>query len=357
MIKRRRTKTVSVGSVNIGSSGNIVIQSMTKVATSEVAKTVKQVKILAAAGAELVRIAVPTHKDALAFAEIAEKSPIPLIADIHFSPALAIKTIEAGAAKVRLNPGNIKKKSSLNKIIDSAKMHKTAIRIGINEASIRDLRKKDIPIKKRISLMHREIKLYVKIFENRGFDRLILSAKSSDPIRTIQINRRIAAEFEYPIHLGLTHAGLQEDAIVSSAVTMGILLSEGIGDTIRISIAGDPVKEVEIARKILVSLGLIKNAAPELIVCPVCSRAEGDVLKTAGRVKKLLKTVNKPVRVAVMGCIVNGPGEAADAKLAVCMAKNRAWIFLNGKRVSIIPAGKIVSAVKNELIKIRENNA
>jgi len=354
MLKRRKTRTVSVGSVKIGSGAPIVVQSMTKVPTTDITRCLRQIRQLARAGCRLVRLAVPRQADTAAFAKIVEKVNIPLIADVHFSPARAIEAIEAGAAKVRLNPGNIKKRADILRIIDAAKMHKIAIRVGVNEASIRDLKKQPVPPNKRTALMLREIKKYVRLFENRSFSRLVLSAKSSDTFRTIEINRLIAETFDYPIHLGLTHAGLPEDACIPSAVALGTLLAEGIGDTIRVSVAGPPVIEVEIAKQILQSLGLDEPAEPqlELIVCPTCARAEVDVVKLARRVKKALPKIEKPLRIAVMGCIVNGPGEAADADLALCAAKNKAFIYRKGRKIATVPESAIIPTLLNELANI-----
>jgi len=352
VIKRRKTKTINVGSVKIGSSAPIVIQSMTKVPTVDIARCVKQINQLVQAGCRLVRIAVPRRADTAAFAKIVQKVNVPLIADVHFSPSRAIEAIEAGAAKVRLNPGNIKNRKDIIRIIDAAKMHKTAIRIGVNEASIRDLKKQHVPIEKRTALMLREMRKYVRLFENRNFTQLVLSAKSSDPLRTIEVNRRIAQTFDYPIHLGLTHAGLPEDAQVPSAIALGTLLAEGIGDTIRVSAAGNPLLEVEIAKKILISLGLYTRSTPELIVCPTCARAEIDVVKLARRVEKAIRDIDKPLRIAVMGCVVNGPGEAADADLALCAAKNKAYIYHHGQKISTVPESKIIPALLKELQKL-----
>ncbi len=349
MLKRRKTKTIKVGQVSIGSSGPIVIQSMTKVPTVDIARCVRQINQLVQAGCRLVRIAVPRRADTAAFAKIVQKVDVPLVADVHFSPARAIEAIEAGAAKVRLNPGNIKNRESILRIIDAAKIHKIAIRIGVNEASIRDLKKHAVPIEKRTALMLKEMKRYVRLFENRNFTRLVLSAKSSDCLRTIEINRRIAGSFDYPIHLGLTHAGLPEDAQIPSAIGLGTLLAEGIGDTIRVSAAGSPIIETKIAKQILIALGLYERSRPELIVCPTCARAEIDVIKLARRVQKALAGINKPLRVAVMGCIVNGPGEAADADLAVCAAKNKASIYRKGRKISTVPERKIIPALLKEL--------
>jgi (E)-4-hydroxy-3-methylbut-2-enyl-diphosphate synthase len=293
VIKRRKTRTVDVGGVKIGSSAPVVVQSMTKVPTVDVGRCVRQVNRLAAAGCALVRIAVPTRADTKAFARIVEKVSVPLIADVHFSAARAVEAIEAGAAKVRLNPGNIKKHSDVLRVIDAAKMNKTAVRIGVNEASIRDLRRAYVPLRRRVALMLSELRKYVRLFERRGLTQIVLSAKSSDTVRTIEVNRRVAAAFDYPIHLGLTHAGLPEDAQVPSAVTLGTLLAEGIGDTIRVSAAGDPVAEAELAKRILVVLGLHALSGPELIVCPTCARAQIDVVRLAGRVKRALRGVSR----------------------------------------------------------------
>ena len=352
MVKRRKTITVKVGPVKIGSSASIVIQSMTKVATTDIARCVRQINQLVLAGCRLVRIAVPTRADTAAFAKIVPKVSVPLIADVHFSAARAIEAIEAGAAKVRLNPGNIKNRDDIHRIIDSARMHKTAIRIGVNEASIRDLKADDVRVQKRTALMLKEMKRYVRLFESRNFTQLVLSAKSSDATRTIEINRCMAEVFDYPIHLGLTHAGLPEDALIPSAVTLGTLLAEGIGDTIRVSTADNPVTETEIAKQILISLGLYRRMVPELIVCPTCARAQIDVVKLARKVKKNLAVIDKPVRIAVMGCVVNGPGEAADADLAICAAKNKAYLYRKGRKISVVPENKIIPAMLKELKKL-----
>ena len=352
MIKRKKTRTVKVGAVKIGSAAGVVIQSMTKVPTVNVGQCVRQVNKLVEAGCQLVRIAVPTKADTAAFAKIVQQVSVPLIADFHFSPDRAIEAIEAGAAKIRLNPGNIKRSSDIYRIIDAAKMHKTAIRAGVNEASIRDMKAGDMPLAKRVALMLGEMKKYVRLFEKRGFEQLVLSAKSSDVVRTIEINRRISESFDYPIHLGLTHAGLPEDARIPSAVTLGALLADGIGDTIRVSAAGDPVIEVKIAKQILVPLGLCERVGVELIVCPTCARAQIDVVKLARQVEKIVGEIDRPLRIAVMGCIVNGPGEAADADLAICAAKNKAYFYRNGHRIAIVPEGELVEALLKELKKL-----
>jgi (E)-4-hydroxy-3-methylbut-2-enyl-diphosphate synthase len=352
VIKRRKTITVNIGSVKLGYKHPVVIQSMTKVPTTDIARCLRQVNQLVRAGCQLVRIAVPRRVDTAAFGKIVPKVKVPLIADVHFSPDRAIEAIEAGAAKIRLNPGNIKKRKDILRIIDAAKMHKTAIRIGVNEASVTDYQKRFVPVAKRVDLMLREMKRYVRIFENRNFNQLVLSAKSSDSLRTIEINREIADSFDYPIHIGLTHAGLPEDACVPSAVSLGTLLAEGIGDTIRVSAAGDPIEETKIAKQILKSLGLYESSCPELVVCPTCGRAEIDVIKLARRVQKAIRQINKPIRLAVMGCVVNGPGEAADADIALCGGKDKAYIYRGGRRVSIVPESEAVAALLDQIEKL-----
>lgn len=355
MINRKTTKSVSVGGVSLGSKHPVIIQSMTKVATTDVSRCLKQVIGLAQAGCGLVRIAVPTQNDTAALAKIIEKSPVPIIADIHFSPARAIEAIEAGAAKIRLNPGNIKNQADIFKIIDCAKSHKIAIRIGVNEASIRDLKQAEVPASKRVNLMLREMKKYITLFEKRGFGNIVLSAKSTDTLRTIEINRAISANFDYPLHLGLTHAGLPEDAAIPSAVAVGTLLAEGIGDTVRISLAGDPVEEAVFAKKILASVGLYKTQSPELIVCPTCGRCQIDVVKLARQIKKAIAKIDKPIKIAVMGCVVNGPGEAADADIAICAAKGKGYLYRLGEKIATIDEADLVAAMLKEIDAITKS--
>ena len=342
MIQRTPTTTVRIGPLPLGNGAPIVVQSMTKVPTTEIDLCVRQVEDLVRAGCGLVRIAVPRQADTAAFARIVPKVSVPLIADIHFSPARAIEAIEGGAAKIRLNPGNIKSRDDIHRIIDAAKAHKVAIRIGVNEASIRDLTKEPVPLEERVDLMLAEIRQYVQLFEDRGFDRLVLSAKTSDALRTIEVNRRIAEALRYPIHLGLTHAGLPEAARIPSAVALGTLLAEGIGDTIRVSAAGDPVIETHMAVEILLALGLRERHRPELVVCPTCGRTEIDVVKLARQVEEALRKIEKPCRVAVMGCVVNGPGEAADADFAICAAKDKAYFYRHGQRIATVPESQII---------------
>lgn len=352
MIKRRKTKVVKASTVKFGGSNPIAVQSMTKVATTNVAACLRQIHKLADAGCTIIRLAAPTGADTAAIAKIVAKSPIPIIADIHFSATRAIEAIEAGACKIRLNPGNIKNPKDIIRIIDAAKANGAAIRAGVNEASIRDLKSQSVPENKRVALMLREMKKYVRIFEKQNFTNLVLSAKSADTVRTIEINRAIAENFDYPIHIGLTHAGLPEDAMVPSAIAIGTLLAEGIGDTIRVSLAADPVEEIIFGNQILKSLGLIESKTPELTVCPTCGRCKVDVVKLAKQVRKVLQGVNKPVKIAVMGCIVNGPGEAQDADLAVCAAQGKGYIYKNGKKIKTTEEANLLKVLSDEIKKI-----
>ena len=333
----------------MGAGYPVVVQSMTKVPTPNVEACIQQIEQLTAAGCGLVRLSVPRRADTKALVRIREQVSIPLIADVHFSADRAIEAMEAGIAKIRLNPGNLKDPQDIARILDAARAHQVAIRIGVNEASIRDLKTQDTPLEQRVDTMLQEMIRYVQLFESHDFHQIVLSAKSSDPNRTIAINRRLSAAFDYPLHLGLTHAGLPDDACIPSAVTLGTLLAEGIGDTIRVSAAGDPVLETRMAVAILETLGLRQRQRPELIVCPTCGRTELGLTELARQVKAALTQVHKPVRVAVMGCVVNGPGEAADADLAVCAGKDKVFLYRAGKRVAIVAAHDMVKAVQTEI--------
>jgi (E)-4-hydroxy-3-methylbut-2-enyl-diphosphate synthase len=328
--------------VPLGSSAPVVIQSMTKVPTTDIDRCVGQIEELVRAGCGIVRVAVPRRADTEAFAKIVRQVSVPLVADIHFSPARAIEAIEGGAAKIRLNPGNVKSRDDIHRIIDAVKAHGVAIRVGVNEASIRDLTQEPIPLEERVDLMLAEMRQYVQLFEDRSFDRLVLSAKTSDTLRTIEVNRRIAQAFRYPLHLGLTHAGLPEHARIPSAIALGTLLAEGIGDTIRVSAAGNPVIETGMAREILAALGLWERRGPELIVCPTCGRTEIDVIELARRVEQALQSIEKPLRIAVMGCVVNGPGEAADADFAICAGRDKAYFYRGGEKTATVPESEII---------------
>ncbi len=352
-INRIPTRPAPVGTIILGDSQPIRIQSMTNVMTRNVQACLEQIARLRDAGCEIVRVAVPRPEDTQALPEIIAHAGIPIVADVHFHYARALEAIEAGVHKIRLNPGNINDRDQVHQVIDACKAHGTAIRIGVNEGSIRDQKSSTDQKRPLVDLMVAKLRDYVEIFERREFDRLVLSAKCHDALHTILVNRAIRAQFNYPIHLGVTHAGTVQTGSVRSATALGALLSEGIGDTIRVSLAGDPCCEVEVAWEILTSLGLRQRARPELIACPTCGRTEIDLLTMVEQVEAALKTVRKKITVAVMGCVVNGPGEAQEADLALCGGRDKAVIYRKSERIATVPADQAVAALLAEIEKMK----
>ncbi|OXU15353.1 flavodoxin-dependent (E)-4-hydroxy-3-methylbut-2-enyl-diphosphate synthase [Sedimentisphaera salicampi] len=346
--ERRKTRGVRIGSAAIGAENPVAVQSMAKTLTTDIEATSEQIRRLEKCGCDIVRVAAASKKDTEAFAKIAAQANLPLVADIHFSAQRAIEAIEAGAAKIRINPGNMRSWKELDDVIACAKANSISIRIGINEASIRNL-KEDTPSRDRVSLMFDEMSEYVREFEKRGFEELVLSAKSVNVNRTIAINRRFSESFAYPIHIGLTHSGLPEDGLVPSAAAMGSLLSEGIGDTIRISLAGEPENEVTAAQDILASFGLYEKNSPKIVVCPTCGRCMIDVLSLARKIKQAAQGIEKPLNIAVMGCIVNGPGEAADADLAVCAGSGKGYIYRGGRKLAVVQEENLLEEFSKQI--------
>ena len=359
-IQRRRTRAVRAGDVTIGAGAPVVVQSMTNTQTADAEATAAQVMRLAEAGAELVRVAVPTPADTAALREIVAASPVPIVADVHFRFARALEAIAAGAAKIRLNPGNIRDRRQVRRVIAAAAEAGVAIRVGVNEGSVierRDERQRAADLSRPLDeLMFERLADYLEVFEQASFHDLVLSAKSHDACTTVAVNRHIAERWDYPVHLGVTHAGTAETGAIRSAAALGALLSEGIGDTIRISYAGDPVPEVEAALELLYSLRLRRRPGLELIACPTCGRVMMDLAPVAERLRAALAGVAFPVTVAVMGCAVNGPGEAAHADVAVCAAgADKAVLYRGGRKLRTIPTGEIVEAVVAEVRALRED--
>lgn len=354
-IQRRQTRPVKVGSVTIGGGSGVSVQSMTNTLTSDVPATVSQIKALAEAGADLVRVAVPSRKDTAALAEIIAASPVPIIADVHFHFDRALEAIEAGAAKIRLNPGNISDYDQVSRVIAAAARADVAIRVGVNEGSAVDRNNPDqrqTDLKKPLAeLLADKLSRYLEIFNQAddGFDNIVLSAKSRDAFTTIAVNRILAQRWDYPLHLGVTHAGTAQSGATRSAAALGTLLAEGIGDTIRISYAGDPINEVHAAVELLCSLRLRERRGAEIIACPTCGRTQMDVAALAQRIAEELADVTDPITVAVMGCVVNGPGEADTADVAICAAKDKAVLFRRGKKIRTVPPDQIVQAVITEV--------
>jgi len=348
------TRNVKIGSLTIGSDNPIRVQSMTNVSTCQIDSCLCQIARLTAAGCEIIRLAVPTKADTAALPAIIAQINIPVVADVHFHYARAIEAVEAGVAKIRLNPGNITDYDQVRKVIDACKANNTAIRVGVNEGSIGP-RKENAPQQRQRQhrslpeLMVEKLTDYVRIFEEANFDNLVLSAKCHNAANTITVYRAVSKAFDYPLHLGVTHSGIVQTGSIRSAVALGSLLADGIGNTIRVSLAGDPVVEVEVAWEVLTSLGLRPRRGPELIACPTCGRTEIDLLAIAEQVNQRLKEITYPLTVAVMGCIVNGPGEAAEADVALCGGRDKAIIYRQGKKITVVPAEQAVEALLQQI--------
>ncbi|MDP3786014.1 MAG: flavodoxin-dependent (E)-4-hydroxy-3-methylbut-2-enyl-diphosphate synthase [Candidatus Omnitrophota bacterium] len=354
-MNRRKTRTVNLGGVKIGSGYPVSVQSMTKTDTLDVAATVAQIKELERAGCEIVRTAVKDASCCEALAKIMKKINIPLEADIHFDYRLAIKAIEAGVDGVRLNPGNVYKKDEVSAVIKLARKRKIPIRVGVNSGSVRshgERAERGLPI-----LMVKAASDYLKLIESFDFRDLMVSLKCSDVPQTIDAYRLMAKKCDYPFHLGVTAAGPELSGTVKSALGIGILLSEGIGDTIRVSLTGDPVDEVIVGKQIIQGLGL-RRFGPEVLSCPTCGRTEVDIIGIASKIEEELSRIkdNKGklsgIRVAVMGCVVNGPGEAREADLGIAAGKGSGFLFIKGKPVRKIKESQFVSAILKEIRKI-----
>ncbi|MCP4708415.1 MAG: flavodoxin-dependent (E)-4-hydroxy-3-methylbut-2-enyl-diphosphate synthase [Planctomycetes bacterium] len=351
--QRRRTRGIQVGDLMIGSGHPIIVQSMTNVFTHDVERCVGQIEELVNKGCELVRVSVPKKEDTAGLVAILRQVSVPVVADVHFHYERALEAIESGVAKIRLNPGNVKVRGEVEEVISACKANGTAIRVGVNQGSVIERHNQELRAQEKeqslTRLMVDKLRSYVQIFEDAGFDNLVLSAKCHDVLSCIEVNRAVSAAFDYPLHLGLTHAGEPQTGTVRSAVALGTLLAEGIGDTIRVSLAGDPITEVEVGWEMLMSLGLRQRRGPELIACPTCGRTEIDLIGMVEEVKKALEGVEAPIKVAVMGCVVNGPGEADDADIALCGGKDKALIYCRGKRVASVPAEEGVKALLEQI--------
>ncbi|MFH2138289.1 MAG: flavodoxin-dependent (E)-4-hydroxy-3-methylbut-2-enyl-diphosphate synthase [Candidatus Omnitrophota bacterium] len=352
-IKRRKTKKIFVGNVAIGGNSPVSIQSMTKTDTRNVEATVKQIKELEQAGCEIVRVAVEDEKAAKAITGIKKKISIPLVADIHFHYKLAISAMENGADKIRLNPGNIKKASQVEEVIACAKAHQVPIRIGLNSGSVQRTSRNDLVTDLVNSGMG-----YLKEFKKLKFDKIIFSLKAPEVITTIEAYRRMSKLTDAPMHIGVTATGLPRSGIVKSSVALGALLLEGIGDTMRVSLASDPVDEVIAAKEILKSLNL-RNPGIEVISCPTCGRCKISLINLVKKIEKKLSIVNDQypqarLKVAVMGCVVNGPGEAKDADIGIAWGGNAGILFKKGKQIRLLKEKELMDVllteVRNEMV-------
>ena len=331
MVERRKTRQISVGWVKIGGDAPIVVQSMTSTKTRDVEATLKQIKRLAEAGCEIVRVAVPHKEDAEALEDIVKNSPIPVIADIHFAPSYAFLSMEKGVHGIRINPGNIGKEEVVREIVEEAKVKGVAVRIGVNSGSLeRDLLEKH-GYPSAEALAESALRWSEK-FERWNFTNYKVSIKGSDVLTNIKANLIFAERTDVPLHIGITEAGMGTKGIVKSSVGIGILLYLGIGDTVRVSLTGDPVVEVEVAYEILKSLGLRKKGV-EIVACPTCGRIEVDLPKVVKEVEKRLSKTDKNLKVAIMGCVVNAIGEAREADVGLACGRGFAWIFKKGRPV------------------------
>ncbi|MEW2612183.1 flavodoxin-dependent (E)-4-hydroxy-3-methylbut-2-enyl-diphosphate synthase [Streptomyces sp. NPDC047880] len=351
--RRRVSRRIQVGPVPVGGGAPVSVQSMTTTRTSDVGATLQQIAELTASGCQIVRVACPTQDDADALATIARKSQIPVIADIHFQPKYVFAAIEAGCAAVRVNPGNIKQfDDRVKEIAQAAKDHGTPIRIGVNAGSL-DRRLLQKYGRATPEALVESALWEASLFEEHGFRDIKISVKHNDPVVMIEAYSQLAEQCDYPLHLGVTEAGPAFQGTIKSAVAFGALLSRGIGDTIRVSLSAPPAEEVKVGIQILQSLGL-KERRLEIVSCPSCGRAQVDVYKLAEEVTAGLDGMEVPLRVAVMGCVVNGPGEAREADLGVASGNGKGQIFVKGEVIKTVPESRIVETLIEEAMKIAE---
>ncbi|MEV4891283.1 flavodoxin-dependent (E)-4-hydroxy-3-methylbut-2-enyl-diphosphate synthase [Nonomuraea sp. NPDC055795] len=349
----RVSRQLMVGGVPVGGGAPVSVQSMTTTPTHDVNATLQQIAELTAAGCQIVRVAVPTQDDADALADIARKSQIPVIADIHFQPRYVFAAIDAGCAAVRVNPGNIKKfDDRVGEIARAAADAGVPIRIGVNAGSL-DPRLLEKHGKATPEALVESALWECSLFEEHGFRDIKISVKHHDPVVMIAAYRRLAARCDYPLHLGVTEAGPLMQGTVKSAVAFGVLLAEGVGDTIRVSLSAPPVEEVKVGIGILESLGL-RQRKLEIVSCPSCGRAQVDVYRLAEEVSAGLEGFPFPLRVAVMGCVVNGPGEAREADLGVASGNGKGQIFVKGKVIKTVPESRIVETLIEEALRLAE---
>src|SRR6201995_2862358 len=372
MPPRRKTRQVSLGDeahgfVRIGGDAPVSVQSMTAGYTYDIDACVAEINKLANAGADLVRVAVPEKKDTAALKEILPRVSVPIVADVHFHFQRALEAIDAGIHKIRLNPGNINDRAQVIDVIQACKAKKIPIRVGVNEGSIIERKDKQKRLKELggvfsdnkhghfLAIMITKLEEYLDIFREEDFHDIVISAKSIDPLLVIRAYQEISKRFDYPLHLGVTHAGPKETGTIRSVVPLGHLLLSGIGDTIRISYANDPVYEVQDGLELLYVLGLRTRIGAELIACPTCGRIQVDLFKLVQDVRKeLAKEIRLPIKVAVMGCVVNGPGECEGADIAIFAGDRRGIIYVQGEKVANVPEEQILEALLKECRAFQE---
>ncbi|WP_026077440.1 flavodoxin-dependent (E)-4-hydroxy-3-methylbut-2-enyl-diphosphate synthase [Brevibacterium senegalense] len=352
---RRKTRQIRVGSVGVGSDHPVSVQSMTTTKTTDINATLQQIAELTAAGCDIVRVACPSADDADALPAIAQKSQIPVIADIHFQPKYVYRAIEAGCAAVRVNPGNIRKfDDQVKQIAREASAAGVSIRIGVNAGSL-DKRLMEKHGKATPEALVESAQWEASLFEEHGFSDFKISVKHHDPVVMVRAYELLAERGDWPLHLGVTEAGPAFQGTIKSATAFGALLSEGIGDTIRVSLSAPPVEEIKVGHQILESLNL-RPRTLEIVSCPSCGRAQVDVYTLAERVTAGLEGLEVPLRVAVMGCVVNGPGEAREADLGVASGNGKGQIFVKGEVIKTVPEAAIVETLIEEAMRIAEEN-
>ena len=348
---RDHTKEVRIGDRVIGGGNPITVQSMTNTKTEDFEATIAQIRKLEDAGCEIIRSTVPTMEAAEAFAKIKKQINIPIVADIHFDYRLAIAAMEYGADAIRINPGNIGSIDRIKAVVDVAKERSIPIRVGVNSGSL----EKEI-VKKygRVTaegLVESALDK-VKIIEDLGYDNMVISIKSSDVLMCVRAHELIAEQTTYPLHVGITEAGTVFSGTIKSSVGLGMILGQGIGDTIRVSLTGDPVEEVRVGKRILQTLGL-RRGRIEVVSCPTCGRTQIDLISLANNVERLVENIPLEIKVAVMGCVVNGPGEAAEADIGVCGGKGEGLIIKHGKIIRKVPESELLGALEDELLNWR----
>jgi len=352
-IKRKKTRRIYVGDIPIGGDAQIAVQSMTNTDTRDIVSTIEQIARLAEAGCEIVRLAIPDKEAVAAFSEIKSRVKSPLIADIHFDHRLALAVLDAGADGLRINPGNIGGQKAIAKVIRAADEKKVPIRIGVNAGSLQ----KDI-LKKygrpSPEAMMESALIHIKVLEDSGFDQIKISLKSSHVMDTIKAYELLSEKVDYPLHLGVTEAGTLISGTVKSSIGIGYLLAGGIGDTFRVSLTRDPVEEVKVAYEILRALDL-RHRGPEIISCPTCGRCEIDLFSLVNTVEGALSGIKASPKVAIMGCVVNGPGEAKEADVGVAGGRGQGILFRKGKIVKKVPENRLAETLINEVKKLVED--
>lgn len=347
---RKNTRAIKVGNVQIGGNNKVIIQSMCNTKTKNIEETVKQILELEKVGCEIIRVACLDLEDAKAIKEIKSKINIPIVADIHFDYKIALEAIKSGVDKIRINPGNIGNEEKVKAVVEACKEKNIPIRIGVNGGSLeKDLLEKYG--KPTAKAMVESAKRHVQILENLDFYDIAISLKASNLDLCIEAYEEASKEFNYPLHLGITEAGTEFSGTVKSSIGLGILLREGIGSTIRVSLSDDPIKEIKVAKEILKDCNLYDNV-PTLIACPTCGRTQIDLIPIAKEVEKFLQNINSNITVAVMGCAVNGPGEAREADIGIAGGVKEGILFKKGRIIRKIPQGEIVEELKKEILKM-----